>query len=135
MKTEEVMDYTTETIQVIEGNDLTGYYRVAKDIQVDPKTKWLRRGFTKARNDIMRDTRVSCTARLLYLLLISRCIKHEFCVPSQATLAKEMGCTTRTVRKYTSELEDACWIFTQRRGFNRCKPYSSIFPETTYLDK
>lgn len=47
----------------------------------------------------------------------------EHCYPSQKTIANELGCSVRQVRRYLNELEKQGWIVVFRRGKQRTNLY------------
>ncbi len=50
--------------------------------------------------------------------------QDERCYPSQRTLAKDLGCTDRYVRKLLCELLEAQLITKKRTGFNKSNTYT-----------
>lgn len=87
--------------------------------------RWLRSGFTQVPNNLMRDTAVSPTARLLYILLLSRDFGDAKPFPGQTTLAQELGVKSkRSVYQYIKELEKADWLTRKRRGYSKTHAYN-----------
>lgn len=91
--------------------------------QIARKNKWLDKGFVQVRNKMIRDTSVSTTGRLLYTLLQSRSFSGNSPYPGQATLAKELGLSVRSVFNYLEELENAGWLTSKKRGLNKTNVY------------
>ena len=70
------------------------------------KQAWLNRGFTQVSNKLLRDNSVSLQARFIYILLMSRVFRRDFCFPGQATLGKETSLSDRQIRRLLKELEE-----------------------------
>ncbi|WP_315119188.1 helix-turn-helix domain-containing protein [uncultured Clostridium sp.] len=91
--------------------------------------------YTLLSNDLIHMD-MSIGAFKLYSILSTYCYgRKDSCFPSQKTLANDMGKSTRTIRRYLSELEDNDLIRIKRRGSN-----SSIYTlvektERFYIDK
>ncbi|MGN6606408.1 MAG: helix-turn-helix domain-containing protein [Jatrophihabitans sp.] len=67
--------------------------------------------FAKVSTRIVRDAAVSPNARLLYVLLATYAdIEHRTCFPSKRLLAGDLGCTTRSIQNWTTELVHAGYI-------------------------
>ena len=67
----------------------------------------IKKNFTTIPNALISDTSISPQARCLYCLLASKPEKWEF---YNNSLAKEMGCSLDSLRKYFKELSNAGWI-------------------------
>lgn len=63
-------------------------------------------GFFIGSNDVVRNPLLSPQAKAVYALLCSYCGQDEVCWPSEETIAKQMGCTVRTVNTYLRELKE-----------------------------
>ncbi len=74
-------------------------------------------------HDIMRDTSLSRDARLLYAILQGHWWQDGACFASHATLASEMGCSTRMLRVYLDELIRAGRVTEHQAGARRQKTY------------
>lgn len=81
-------------------------------------------GYSALPHDIMRDTRLSRDARLLYAILQGHWWQGGECWASHATLAAEMGCKERMLRYYLTELLEAGVITERRRGHGQAKAYA-----------
>jgi hypothetical protein len=77
-------------------------------------------------HDIMRDTSISRDARLLYAILQGHWWQGGECWASHATLAAEMGCTDRHLRRFLRELLGAGKITERRRGHGQAKAYAPV---------
>ena len=88
------------------------------------KQKWLNNGFTQVSNRLLRDISVSIGARLLYILLMSRCFRKQFSYPGRDILMKELGIkSTKTFTLYKDELVNNDWILVKRRGQGKTNIY------------
>lgn len=86
--------------------------------------RWLNRGFTQVNNGLLRNNEVSGMARLLYMLLMSRCFSRDFSYPGIETLRNELGVSSNeTFYSYMSELVDKGWITVKRRGQGKTNLY------------
>lgn len=75
-------------------------------------------------HDILRDTDLSRDARLLYAILQSYWWQTGECFASHETLAADMACSTRMLRKYLDELIRAKKITERAAGARRAKLYA-----------
>lgn len=71
------------------------------------------RGYSIVPHDVARDPSLSPIARLLYVLIDGHVGNKDGFQIKQETLAKELGVSVRTVRRYLKELEQAGWIHTR----------------------
>ena len=84
----------------------------------------MKRGnFTIISNELLEESQLSIPARYLLCVLIRRCQSDEWCYPSQITLGKYLNVSSRTIRSYLNELEEAGLILRVRTGFNRPNTY------------
>lgn len=89
----------------------------APSVGVQPDAPFSAPGYAIAPNAVIRDTRLSPTARLLYVLLDGRrADKSRGIRVSVATLAADLGCADATVRRAAGELETAGWLARRRTG-------------------
>ena len=72
-------------------------------------------GWTAAPNCIVRSTKLSGSAKLVYLSLSSR-LNYEGNWPSHATIASEASCSVATVKRALIELKDAGVIDWEHRS-------------------
>ncbi len=91
------------------------------DIVVEDES-W-KHGFTQVPNVILRNSEASFGAKVAYGILLSYAWQEGSCFPGQDRMAVDMGCTTRTVRKYLKELADAKIIRIERRGLGKSNRY------------
>lgn len=70
-------------------------------------TTRLRRGFGIVATKVMRDPRLSTSAKALYAVLCTYADDEGVCYPSNETLARDLGVTTRTVQTLLAELNAA----------------------------
>lgn len=89
----------------------------AASVGVQTDAPFIAPGYAIAPNAVVRDDRLSLTARLLYVLLDGRrADKAKGIRVSVATLAADLGCADATVRRAASELETAGWLARRRTG-------------------
>ena len=90
----------------------------APSVGVQPDAPFSAPGYAIAPNAVIRDTRLSPTARLLYVLLDGRRAgnRDRGIRVSIATLAADLGCAESTVRRVAGELETAGWLARRRTG-------------------
>ena len=81
-------------------------------------------GFARVPHEVVRDSRLSGTAKLAFLVLASFANRNYLCFPSQATVCELMGCSVRTLRRAVRELEDAGHMTTQSRGQHQSCSYN-----------
>jgi hypothetical protein len=67
---------------------------------------------------LMSRQEVSPSAKILYARLCGYCGEREFCWPTKETLAKELGLTSRQIRRLINELEKIGLIEVRRVGSN-----------------
>ena len=83
----------------------------------------LKRGFTQLPNYVLRDKKLSFGARIAYAVLLSYAWQQDSCFPGQERMANDMGTTSRMLRNYLSELQEAGYITWERRGLNKTNMY------------
>ncbi len=83
----------------------------------------LRRGFTSTPNRLLCNAALSMGARFVYTLLLSYAWQDDRCFPGQERLARDVGCSVRTVQRYLAELEDAGEIQVIQQGLQRPNIY------------
>lgn len=81
-------------------------------------------GFSPLPHAVIRETRVSRDARLLYAVLQMYWWQGGECWASHATLAADMGCKERMLRYYLRELIAAGLITERLRGQGQAKAYA-----------
>lgn len=82
-----------------------------------------RKNFTMIPNVLLSECQLSTPARLLLCVLFKYSFQKDYCWPSQETLGKDIGCTSRHIRNLLKELEEAELIDPKRLGFNRTNTY------------
>ena len=80
--------------------------------------------FSALPHDVIRDTRVSRDARLLYAVLQMYWWQEGECTASHETMAADMGCSERGLRRYLDELLAAKLIVESAAGVRRSKVYT-----------
>lgn len=80
--------------------------------------------YTLTPNEYLSDMALTVKAKYLLCVLIRHCGARTYCWPTQKSLSKSMSCSTRTVRKYLTELEQHGYITKTRKGFNLPNIYS-----------
>ena len=80
-------------------------------------------GFTQVPNPILRDRRLSDNEVRIYALLLSHAWQSKRCFPGRETLAKEAGCSVKTVSKTLAELQSLKLIRIERRGQGKVNVY------------
>jgi hypothetical protein len=82
------------------------------------------RGWTGVPNFILESKDISVGAKLTYAMLLKYAREDDSCFPGQESLAKGLGCATRSVATYLKELESAKMIDITRRGQGRPNLYT-----------
>lgn len=81
-------------------------------------------GYTVIPNRILKDIKLSTSARLLYCVLLSYAWKEkDYCHPPQKNLAGNLGLKTRRIRGLLTELEKCEYIEIKQRGCNKTNYY------------
>ena len=80
-------------------------------------------GFTQVPNAILKAEGISPGAKLVYVSLLSYAWHNEYCFPGQATMAKDIGLSVRSVSRHVKELEEARYIKIKRQGLNKPNIY------------
>ncbi len=87
-------------------------------------------GFTQVPNCVLRSRTLSSGAKVLYGVLLSYAWQDGACHPDQATMAADLGCTDRQVRRGLKELEEEHLVQVHRRGLQQPNLYE-IMPIDT----
>ena len=105
--------------------------------EISDKKDWIKDGFTMVSNEAMRGTSVSATARLIYILIISRFFEKDYSFPSLDTLAQEVGLSSRQIRRYIQELETNKWLDIDRQSYwpNEYRSLKKIIKQKWVLPK
>lgn len=83
----------------------------------------LKRNFTQVPNEVLENCDVSISARYLLIVLLRYMMQKDFCFPSQKTLSKDLGFTSRYIRTLLKELECKKYLRKNRFGFNTSNTY------------
>jgi hypothetical protein len=82
------------------------------------------KNYTKIPNELMSQSQLSIQARYLLCVLLKYCGKDEWCFPSQARLAEDLGYkSSRYIRSVLGQLQRAGLVYKKRRGFNKSNTY------------
>lgn len=92
-------------------------------------------GFAQVSYVILRDTRLSLGAKLVYQILLSYAMQKGECFPGQDRIADDIGINVRTVREHLTELKNFGLISYRKRGFARTNLYIIENPRSVYMDK
>lgn len=82
--------------------------------------------FSALPHEILRDTSLSRDARLLYAVLQAYWWQSGECHASHVTLAADLGCSTRMLRTYLTELMQGGLVTEHATGFRRQKSYRPV---------
>ena len=105
----------------------------AKTLIIDDPN--LRHGFIQVPSIVMRDPLLTCTARVLYGLLLSYAWQEKECWPGQDLLAGELGCSSDTVGRTLKELKSRKLITWKRPGQGKPNVYHIRRLTDGYLPK
>lgn len=79
--------------------------------------------FAQVQRCIMECPTLSLGARVLYFLLRIHARQEDQCFPGQESLGRRLGCTSRQVHRYLSELVAFDLIRSERRGLGQTNRY------------
>jgi DNA-binding transcriptional ArsR family regulator len=82
------------------------------------------RGFTQVPNFLLRAPHLSPGDRLSFAVLLSYAWHNDPCFPGQATLAKDLGLSDRSVRTHLKSLEAQGLLEIRRRGLGKTNIYA-----------
>lgn len=85
-----------------------------------------RESFSALPHEVIRDTRISRDARLLYAVLQMYWWQGGECWETHATLAADLGCGVRQLQRYLDELIEGGLITERRRGHGQQKAYAPV---------
>lgn len=83
----------------------------------------LSRHFTRVPQEIIADDELSEKAKMVWITLWSFCYDCDTSFPGLSKVAEILNTTTKTVRKYRKELEEAGLVDTERRGRGKTNVY------------
>ena len=81
------------------------------------------RGFTQVPNLLLRAPALSPGDKLSFAMLLSYAWHNDSCFPGQATLAKDLGLSDRSVRTHLKSLEAQGLLEIKRRGLGKTNIY------------
>ena len=93
-------------------------------------------GFTQVPNRIIEHSTASLAAKMVYITLLKYSREKDEAFPSQATLARELNTSVRSIHTYLAELEKHALITIQRRGRTQANLYrltESVSSDRRYL--
>lgn len=73
-------------------------------------------GFTQLPNFILKNPKLSSSAKITYALLLSYAWHNDKVFPGQERLAEDMGAGRRSVIRFIAELEQSSYLEVKRRG-------------------
>lgn len=91
-------------------------------------------GFTQVPNFILKSSKLSAGAKLVYSLLLSYAWHNDSCFPGQERLSSDCGKTQSWVSKRMTELEKEGFLEIQRRGQGRTNIYILSYKVTAKKD-
>lgn len=91
--------------------------------QIIIENEMLRAGFAALPYQVLRDTRLSVGARLVYAVLLMYAWQNDSCFAGQEKMAKDMGISERHLRRYLNELENLRYVRIKRQGLNKPNLY------------
>ena len=80
-------------------------------------------GFTQVPNIILKDSKLSADAKVVYALMLSYAWHNNRVFPGQDRMAENLGTSRPTVTKAVAELVQEGWLETQRRGQGKTNIY------------
>lgn len=89
-------------------------------VGADPMSQ---RGFTQVPNFILMNKKLNIGAKITYAMLLKYAWYDDHCFPGQATLAKDIGSSERSVRSYLKALEVSGYITIKQRGLGKVNVY------------
>ena len=79
------------------------------------ENEMMRAGFAAFPYVVLRDTKLSAGARLTYAILLMYGWQEGSAFPSQVTMAKDLACSVRQLRRYLLELKGRGYIEITRK--------------------
>ena len=101
-----------------------------RNIQLDTVDPIVRGGFTQVPNFILRDSRISVGAKVVYAMFLSYAWHNDSCFPGQERLAEDMGMSVSRVNEFIKSLQSAGLIQITRRGQGKTNLYKIKFTVT-----
>lgn len=102
-----------------------------KLVGADPFTQ---SGWTGVPNVVLRHPDLSLGARMTYAMLLYYAREEHSCFPGQATLARDLGVSDRSIRTWLNELKRAGLVNWQRRGLGKPNLYE-VYVKASFWSK
>jgi len=96
---------------------------IERNIEILGKDLITQYGFTMVPNFILDHKEISVGGKLYYAMLLKYARDKDECFPGQATLARDIGASERSVRSYQKELEEAGYLKVIHRGLGKTSIY------------
>lgn len=94
-----------------------------KNIRLHGADAFTLAGYTQIPNAILSSKKLSDSAKLAYVILLSYAWNNDHCFPGQAAMGDRWGKSDRSVRKALKELEEAGYLKVTRQGLGRTNIY------------
>src|SRR5258706_7804278 len=101
----------------------TAKFKTRQDIVLAGFDRVSAGGFTQVPNCVLRDSKLSSNAKLVYAQLLSYAWHSNYAFPGQDTMAEDLGLGLRTVSGAVAELQRQGYLEVQRRGLGRTNQY------------
>lgn len=85
------------------------------------------KGYTQVPNFVLQNPKLSIGAKITYAMLLKYAWYDDHCFPGQERLAKDIGTTDRSVRRYLGELEKSQFVKITQRGLGKVNIYELNF--------
>jgi len=95
-----------------------------RNIRLDGADLLTKKGFTQVPNFLLNDSRLSSTAKLVYVMLLKYAWEQDFSFPGQKTLARDIGKSERHIRTAIGELASSGLLTVTRRGQGKSNLYA-----------
>ena len=80
-------------------------------------------GFTKVPNLLLRSSKLSNNAKIVYAKLLSYAWENQRCFPGQERMVEDIGTSQPTISRSLMELQKAGWLEIERRGQGKTNVY------------
>ena len=100
---------------------------IERNIELATKDPILRGGFTQVPNFVLEDAKLGVGAKITYAMFLKYAWDNSYCFPGQERLAKDIGCSERSVHTWMKELETAGLLSVKRRGLGKTNLYTLHF--------
>lgn len=95
-----------------------------RNIRFDGGDLLTKKGYTLVPNFLLDDSKLSSSAKLVYVMLLKYAWEKDYCFPGQVTLAKDIGKSERHVRTAIKELEAQRLLSVTHRGQGKSNIYT-----------